>query len=214
MRPGAMVLGVNVAGKHSPPSAQLEEPSPITHAAARVEPMQVLPEEASGPEVLAQRLPVMRAPAFAQVPPVLLFDSGLIEDDPGSSCAFRQLELHQRVVTGRPGRLAPRLHNPSIGDKFDIAAFNLTAEQFERSTRLALDLGRRHGKRAEFLRVEKGRVDAGGGCFEIDLLMNHHSGRVAGRAFPSISRPLTPARKSSARTSPASISKTWRTPAR
>ena len=63
-------------------------------------------------EILAKRLPVSKGPALIKVPPVVLSDSGLIEDEVGSRTACNQLELHQGIVAGRPRSLTPRLDDP------------------------------------------------------------------------------------------------------
>src|SRR5947209_20549030 len=118
----------------------------------------------------------MRAPAFAQVAPVLFLDAGLIENNAGSARALRQLELHQRVVSGWPGRLAPHLHNPAIRSELNGAPLDLASEKLKSSTSLRLDLRRRAGKRGELLRVKQDLVNTSCGRLEIDLLMNDRAG--------------------------------------
>src|SRR5215470_9632008 len=65
-------------------------------------------------EILAKRLPVAKGPAVIEVPPVVLGDSGLIENEVGSRAARNQLELHKGIVAGWPRSLTPRLDDPVI----------------------------------------------------------------------------------------------------
>jgi hypothetical protein len=58
---------------------------------------------------------------------ILFSNAGLIEDEVSSTVVRNQLEFDQRVLAGRPRRLAPRLNNPLVRSEFDDTAFDAAA---------------------------------------------------------------------------------------
>lgn len=75
----------------------------------------------------------MLHPASGQMLLQILGEPGVIENDACRGAVRDQFKLRDRINSGRPVSGTPRLHDPFIRDKFDVAAFNLSVEQLEQS---------------------------------------------------------------------------------
>lgn len=103
-------------------------------------------------------------------------EAGVVEDEGGFSGVGVEFEVDDGVDAWVPVTGAPGLHDALIGDEFNVAAGDLTAELGEGSAWGGID-GRIHaGEGGELLLVEDGLVEALGAGVEVDLVMDGSAG--------------------------------------